>query len=76
MSFRQRTALITGATRGIGCAIADAFAREGAKTILMGRNPERVKTVESRFLEKYGEEHRGVVLDVSDKDQVNLIVKV
>jgi NAD(P)-dependent dehydrogenase (short-subunit alcohol dehydrogenase family) len=36
--LQSRTALITGANRGIGLAIARAYAREGARCILAGRN--------------------------------------
>ena len=36
--LQSRTALITGANRGIGLAIARAYAREGARCILGGRN--------------------------------------
>ena len=35
-----RIALITGASRGIGAAVAEAFAREGAHVILAARTVE------------------------------------
>ena len=38
MSFREKVVIITGATSGIGRATADAFAREGARSILVGRD--------------------------------------
>ena len=37
----NRVVIITGATSGMGKAIAEAFAREGASLVLSGRDPER-----------------------------------
>ena len=38
--FTDRHALVTGAARGIGLAIARRLAREGARTVLADRDPE------------------------------------
>ena len=38
-----KTALITGATRGIGKAIADAFIDSGADLILTGTKPDEIE---------------------------------
>jgi NAD(P)-dependent dehydrogenase (short-subunit alcohol dehydrogenase family) len=38
MSFRDKVVIVTGATSGIGRATAEAFGREGARSILVGRN--------------------------------------
>jgi NAD(P)-dependent dehydrogenase (short-subunit alcohol dehydrogenase family) len=41
MQFQEMTALITGSTSGIGRAIAEAFAREGACVVVSGRDQGR-----------------------------------
>jgi len=43
--LRERTALITGANRGIGLAVARAFAQEGASLLLAGRNAQALQEI-------------------------------
>ncbi|KAI9243668.1 3-ketoacyl-reductase [Phascolomyces articulosus] len=70
MSLLQKTALITGATRGIGFAIANTLANHGVNTLLIGRDSQRVQDAERIFREKYQDtQHQGVVLDKLIKEK-------
>src|SRR5688500_5690245 len=48
-SLAGRTTLVTGASRGIGAATAEALARAGAHVILTGRTAEDLEGVEERI---------------------------
>lgn len=64
----SKTALITGATSGIGRATAELFAKEGFKLILCGRRQERLDELK----EALGEETEILTLnfDVRDREAV------
>ena len=59
----MRTALITGATSGIGEAAARAFVAAGWRVIGTGRRAERL----DKLREELGETFHGVVFDVRDE---------
>jgi NAD(P)-dependent dehydrogenase (short-subunit alcohol dehydrogenase family) len=64
-SLGGRIALVTGGSRGIGNAVAWALAKEGARLVLVARDPERV-TAAAASLTSSGHDAVGVVIDVSD----------
>jgi NAD(P)-dependent dehydrogenase (short-subunit alcohol dehydrogenase family) len=49
LGLTGKLALVTGSTAGIGYAIADALAREGARVIVNGRSTEAVEAAVSRL---------------------------
>ena len=52
--FEGRLALVTGASRGIGAATAEALARAGAHVVLVARNGQSLEAVEERIHEGGG----------------------
>ena len=74
MRLKDQVALITGAGRGIGRAIALAYAKEGAQLALAARTvSELVET--AKQAEALGATTYVVPADVSDEPQVNRMVQ-
>jgi NAD(P)-dependent dehydrogenase (short-subunit alcohol dehydrogenase family) len=61
LQLENKTALVTGSTKGIGFAIARLLAAEGAKVIVNGRTEKSSREA----AEKIGERARGIAADVS-----------
>ena len=64
-----KTALITGATSGIGLATARTFAQAGWRLILTGRREDRLEAVKAELIEA-GTEVLGLVFDVRNYHSV------
>lgn len=63
-----RTALVGGASRGIGRACAEAFANCGATVVLMSRDPTRLQQVCDGLRREQRQAHRIFPADTSDSD--------
>ncbi len=73
LSLAGKGAIITGGSRGIGFAIAEAFARQGASVSLCARGAEGVeKAVAS--LRAHGGTVHGAACDLADKDQLDAYI--
>ena len=69
LELEGKTALVTGSTAGIGFAIAQGLAREGARVIISGRNEERVNAAVDAIKQKHGStEIEGFAGDLSLAD--------
>jgi 3-oxoacyl-[acyl-carrier protein] reductase len=73
--FEGRTALVTGAARGIGRAICETLAHRGARVAVNFRTSERDAEETVRHITSAGGEAIAVRADVSDSEQVNAMVR-
>jgi 3-oxoacyl-[acyl-carrier protein] reductase len=71
LDLKDRTFLVTAASRGLGFSVAKSLADEGAEVIICGRNEDSLKKAVSLLGEK-AEYH---VADLSKKEDVQSLVK-
>ena len=72
MRLQDKVAVITGASMGIGEAMAKLFAQEGAKVVLSARDLARTKAAEQSL--GGGTNTLSISCDVSRRDQVDALV--
>lgn len=74
--YEGKNVVITGCNRGIGKAMAEAFAKEGANIIACTRKlPPEVEAWYEELRREHGVEVHAVQVDMGDKESVNAAVK-
>jgi 3-oxoacyl-[acyl-carrier protein] reductase len=66
LGIEGKVALVMGASRGIGCGIAAALAREGARVAISSRSAEKLEGAVAEI----GEEAQAFVADTTDLDRL------
>ncbi|MBI1251108.1 MAG: SDR family oxidoreductase [Alphaproteobacteria bacterium] len=66
LQLKGKSALVTGATRGIGRAIAERLAQEGCNIALCARTQDSVRSAADEVAAKHGVRTHGAAVDVAD----------
>lgn len=74
MSLENEIALVTGASRGIGAAIADKLAQAGAVVVGTATSEQGAQSITER-MQKAGQKGRGMVLNVSEQASVDALME-
>jgi len=74
LGLSGKVAMVTGASKGIGSAIAKALAAEGAQLVLVARTRELLDSVASDIRARYSTIVHGVPGDLSRDDEVRRVV--
>jgi NAD(P)-dependent dehydrogenase (short-subunit alcohol dehydrogenase family) len=74
LQLKDKVAVITGGSVGIGLAVAEAFAKEGVHLALCARQEDRLKQRARDLSEKYGITAIGIPADVSKSDDIKNFV--
>jgi 3-oxoacyl-[acyl-carrier protein] reductase len=70
LAIAGRTALICGASSGLGGACAKALAAEGVRLVINGRNPEKLEAAASELRGRYAIDVVAVAADLSTRDGI------
>jgi 3-oxoacyl-[acyl-carrier protein] reductase len=70
LELKNKVAVITGGSEGIGFAVAEGLALEGAHVVLIARDSGRVAERAAEIVSKYGVKTLGIAADVSKADDI------
>lgn len=73
--MKNETVIVTGGSSGMGKAMAQRFANEGANVVITGRNEERLAATQKELLETATGKVAYVQMDVRNIDDVNRMVE-
>ncbi len=75
LSLTNKTALVCGASQGIGLATAQELAKLGATCILLARNEESLQTAIETLPANYNQKHQFFVADFSNTENVKTVAE-
>ncbi|MCB0053447.1 MAG: SDR family NAD(P)-dependent oxidoreductase, partial [Caldilinea sp.] len=75
LNLANKTAVITGASQGIGLAVASSLAREGVHVVLCARNGERAAAAASAIAAEFGVQALAIAADVTIPADVDRLVR-
>lgn len=75
MKLKDKVAIITGGSRGIGKAIAESFAREGAKIVILARDRREISATAREIANASGVPVMSFICDVSDAKAVRASIE-
>ena len=73
LNLKNKIALITGASKGIGSAIAETFAAEGVNLYLTARNNKQLEMLKIELQKKYSVEVKTIPLDLTEANSQKLL---
>jgi len=75
LHLKDKRALVTGASRGLGYALALGLAREGCRVVINSRDEGRIKAAAEAIAQETGTQVIGLVGDVTGPDEPAKLVK-
>jgi len=75
MSLREKNAIVTGSTKGIGSGFAKALAEQGANVVVVSRSQVDCDAMAAVLEKEYGVETLGCACDVTRLDQIESLVQ-
>ena len=71
LGLKDKIVLVTGASKGIGKAIAEAFAAEGSKVAIVARGAEELQRTAREISKGTGTEVMDVTADMSKAEDIS-----
>jgi len=75
LGLKNKRALVTGSSRGLGYATALALAKEGCKVAINGRDEEKIKSVAEKMGKETGNQVLGLAGDVSSPNAPEKLIQ-
>ena len=75
LGFRNRVAIVTGSSQGIGKAKAQSLSEEGAKTVICSRNEDRLGETARDIENSTGNQVLPIKADLRDRKDIETLVK-